>query len=155
MDKRYIDNQLWLGEITEIVKSGEELSLNITGSSMLPFLKGGRDRVLLSLFTPPARTGDILLYQRKSGEYVLHRVVKISEYGLYFAGDIQSVIEGPVSQSDIKAIVTAAERNGKWIEIGSPEWDFYKDKWIKTLPYRKYFSRLFYFSRKAENKLKK
>ena len=70
--------------------------------------------------------------------------VGVSDDGLFFAGDIQSVTEGPVSESDVIARVTSARRNGQLIRSGSKQWSFFEKKWIKTLKYRKYFSRLIF-----------
>lgn len=144
MEKRYIDTELWINELMEIVRSGKTVPLDVTGNSMLPFLKGGRDRVILTAFSSPAKVGDILLYKRKNGDFVLHRVIDINNDGLFFAGDIHSVIEGPVSESDVIARVTSARRNGQLIRSGSKQWSFFEKKWIKTLKYRKYFSRLIF-----------
>jgi phage repressor protein C with HTH and peptisase S24 domain len=49
--------------------------LTATGSSMEPFLKGGRDRVtLVPPGARPVRRGDVVLFQRDCGAFVLHRV---------------------------------------------------------------------------------
>ena len=53
------------------------LPLVISGNSMLPFLVHGRDTVYLSKLKRPVKKGDVLLYRRDSGAYILHRVYKI------------------------------------------------------------------------------
>lgn len=136
MDVRLVDTEIWINEIAAILNEGKQAPLNVTGNSMLPFLKHGRDRVLLEAFVSPAKTGDILLYRRSNGLFVLHRVVKCDGNKLWFAGDIQSVVEGPLDESCVIGKVIKACRNGKWIESGDFEWDFFEKAWIKTLPRR-------------------
>lgn len=136
MKTRLVDTEMWLSEIEDIVKSGHEVSLNVTGESMAPFLRHARDKVMLAPFTSPAQIGDILLYKRKSGEYILHRVVKCDGKKLWLAGDAQKVVEGPLDDECVIAKVTKANRKGKWISKGDSEWDFFEKRWIKTVPYR-------------------
>ena len=46
------------------------------GTSMNPMLKSGRDKAYIEKVTKPLKKGDIALYKRLTGEYVLHRVIK-------------------------------------------------------------------------------
>lgn len=45
-------------------------------SSMTPFLVHGRDTVYLSKVSGPIKKGDMVLYQRSSVRYILHRALK-------------------------------------------------------------------------------
>lgn len=143
MEKRLIDTKTWINELIAITDEGYEVPLNITGNSMLPFLKPNRDRVMLKKFCPPAERGDILLYRRPNGDYVLHRVTKANEKGIFFSGDIQGIEEGPVSENDIYAVVSKAFRNGKWTEPGKADWDFFKNHWHRTLKLRRLFGNVY------------
>lgn len=112
------------------------LPLVVSGSSMTPFLRHGQDTVYLSRLTRPVRRGDILLYQRRSGGYVLHRVWK-AENGTYtMVGDAQTILEHGIRDDQIIAIVTAAQRRGKKCAPGSFWWDFYEKYWIRMVPLR-------------------
>ena len=55
----------------------DTLPLVVSGTSMAPFLAPDRDRVFLSAVTRPLKAGDIVLYQRDCGTYVLHRIVRV------------------------------------------------------------------------------
>lgn len=104
---------------------------------MTPFLADGRDRVLLKLPETPLKRGDIALYRRTNGSYILHRVVRTDRCGsCYFAGDAQSRIEGPVSAEQVLAVAFLAERKGKRIGPGSFCWDFFATAWLLLLPLR-------------------
>ena len=62
----------------EIIKSGGQCKLRVTGYSMTPILKHLRDSVILT--SPQNRAikkGEIVFIQRDTGQYVLHRVLKI------------------------------------------------------------------------------
>lgn len=154
MEKRFIDNGIWLKEIADIVSKGNTVSLNISGNSMLPLLKAGRDRVLLGKVSSNLVKGDIVLYQRNNGEYILHRIIDIDSKGLYLSGDAQSVTEGPVNPEQVVAKVISAERKGKWIKENSLKWNFYKYLRLKTKHLRKLLSFIILIYTKTEKRIK-
>lgn len=117
--------------------SVDALPLVITGNSMSPFLIHGRDTVYLSRLTRPARRGDMLLYQRDSGGYVLHRVYKAGPEGLTMIGDAQTVMEPGIRREQVIAIVTKVERKGKLMTSGSFWWEFFEKAWIRIIPLRR------------------
>ena len=135
MDKRQMDTALWMGELEAILQMGKDVPLNITGNSMAPFLRHDRDQVLLRTCTAPIRRGDILLYKRPNGQYILHRVVKVKRDHLWMAGDAQHILE-QVSPDWVIARAVKARRNGKWLTPKSPVWQFYRHLWRLTLPFR-------------------
>lgn len=130
----------------ELFKMGKEVRLAVTGGSMYPFLREGQDSVTLANAQSYApRVGDIVLIRRDNGQYVLHRVVKVShllsdlrakEEAFYLLGDAQTRIEGPLSKKCILAVVTSVCRNGKIININSVLWRFLSFVWILLRPMR-------------------
>lgn len=114
----------------------EALPLVISGSSMAPFLVGGRDTVYLSRLRRPPRRGDMLLYRRDNGAYVLHRVFRAEAERLTFVGDAQRELERGVRPEQIIALVTKVERKGKSMAPGSFCWDFFEKIWIRMVPLR-------------------
>lgn len=114
----------------------EALPLVISGSSMTPFLVHGRDTVYLSRLTRPARRGDILLYRRRGGAYILHRVWKAEPGSYTMVGDAQAELEPGIRDDQIIAIVTAADRKGKRQVPGCFWWDFFEKVWIRMVPLR-------------------
>ena len=137
MKNRIIDNGVFLPVIREIIEEGNDVSLTVSGNSMLPFVISMRDKVVLSPIKQPLKKGDIAFFVRDDGKFVLHRIVKVkAQNGYYFAGDSQNYIEGPIARENIFAIVTAICRKGKWIKPGSFFWFFFKHIWIYTIPIR-------------------
>lgn len=114
----------------------ENVNLTVTGNSMVPFLVHKRDSVILSAPDDIIRKGDILFYRRKNGKCVLHRVKKITDHGLYFIGDSQNTIEGPLDKSCVLAKCNSVIRKGKLIDNKSIIWKFFRDVWINIIPLR-------------------
>ena len=121
----------------------EALPLVVSGNSMSPFLIHGRDTVYLSRLTRPVRRGDILLYQRANGAYILHRVWKVCPDSYTMVGDAQTVLEPGIRDDQIIAIVTAVQRKGKHMAPGSFWWTFFEKVWIRIVPLRHMIWRIY------------
>lgn len=67
--------------------------LKVTGGSMLPLLKSEKSTVMLKKLDKEPRIGDILLFRRKDGSFVLHRVRKVCGDVLLMNGDAQDWCE--------------------------------------------------------------
>ena len=78
-DVRTLAPEAAMERIVGLLSYGEQVPLVITGNSMYPFLRHGRDTVYLQKVQRPLKKGDMVLYRRKNGQYILHRIV--------FAGD--------------------------------------------------------------------
>lgn len=114
----------------------ESVQLKITGNSMVPLFVHKRDTVILTPVTDEIKKGDIIFYRRKNGKCVLHRVNKVTNEGLYFVGDSQTEIEGPLDRSCALAICKAAIRKDRYINEKSLIWKFFRYIWIKIIPLR-------------------
>ena len=111
--------------------------LPVTGYSMLPTLRPGRDRVFICKAELPLRKFDIPLYQRDNGRYILHRVVSVRKDGTYRCrGDHQIVTEQPVRPDQIIAVVAAIERSGRRIPATSYSYRLYVRVWHLIYPIR-------------------
>ena len=72
----------------ERLAAGQIVRFSPRGVSMLPMLRQGIDSVELSPVPEKLKKYDLPLYQRRNGQYVLHRIVKVSE-GYTCIGDNQ------------------------------------------------------------------
>ncbi len=122
-------------------ESIDALPLVVSGSSMSPFLIHRRDTVYLSRLTRPVKKGDILLYRRDNGAYVLHRVWKTDSTGFTMVGDAQTEPEPGIRPEQVIAIVTSAVCGGKRQAPGSFRWEFYEKIWIRAVPLRSHLHR--------------
>lgn len=123
--------------IVELIQNNQKATITVTGNSMLPFLKEVRDRVELSAtcFTDLKR-GDIVLIQRKTGYYVLHRVYKKEKDCFFIIGDAQEWIEGPLFPEQLIAIVTRVWRKNKEIKCDNILWRFLSMLWLSLRKFR-------------------
>ena len=131
-----IDTKIYLSFLKEMIEQNMDVSIVISGNSMSPFLVNQRDVIYLSKINRKLKKGDLVLYQRLSGQYVVHRSVKVKKSGYYLAGDNQIAIEGPILDKQIFGLVTKVKRKGKWIEAGNFWWEFFEHVWIWVLPWR-------------------
>ena len=131
-----IDTKIYLSFLKEMIEQNVDVSIVISGNSMSPFLVNQRDVIYLSKINRKLKKGDLVLYQRLFGQYVVHRIQKKKKSGYYLAGDNQIAIEGPILDKQIFGLVTKVKRKGKWIEAGNFWWEFFEHVWIWVLPWR-------------------
>ena len=110
-------------------------SLVVTGSSMLPMLRPIKDSVLLA---PPERykKGDIILYRRENGKYVLHRILTKKEGYVICCGDNQWEKER-VDDTWVLAVVTDFYKQRKKYSVTAKWYRLYKWSWITLFPIRR------------------
>ena len=130
----------------------DALPLVITGNSMSPFLIHGRDTVYLSRLTRSVRRGDMLLYRRENGNYVLHRVFKAEPESLTMIGDAQTILEPGIRQDQVMAIVTRVERKGKPLGPDSFWWAFFEKIWIRIVPLRRGIHRVYTIGKRVSSR---
>lgn len=110
-------------------------SLIVTGGSMLPMLRPMKDRVLLA---PPEKfgKGDIILYQRDSGKFVLHRILQKKEGYVICCGDNQWEKER-VEDTWVLAVVTDFYKLSKKYSVTGRRYRLYKWAWVTLFPIRR------------------
>ena len=128
----------------EVLQGGGVFTLTITGMSMFPTLKGGRDRVSLTLAPERFKRGDLPLYRRADGSFVLHRIVAVAKDGTYTCcGDHQSRKEPGLKQSQMIGLVCEIERKGKRFSVQKLGYRFWVRFWMLLRPVRPFFFRLY------------
>lgn len=115
MSERTVDGITLQEMMEQEFAQGRGLELTVTGTSMEPLLRGARDQVILvSPKQCKPEVGDIVFFQRKSGEYVLHRVVGRNGKGVYrINGDAQTW-EETIEKGQVCAVVAAMVRKGHY-----------------------------------------
>ena len=134
-----VDTKEYLNTICQLLQEGkQDLPVPVTGNSMCPFLHPG-DIVYLNRFAALEK-GDIVLFTRPDGSFVLHRIYQIKKDGSYLIlGDNQMLPE-PVPTERIHAIVTSARIKEKVITPKSLRWQCYAKLW--TRPVRRIIGKL-------------
>ena len=106
---------------------------------MWPLLKEGESRVQLAVPDGrPLRKGDIVLYRRKDGTLVLHRIVRLSEPGTYVTcGDHQWKADEWVTDGQILAVAQGFFRKGQYFDEHTWWYRLYQIVWNGNLMVRR------------------
>ena len=99
--------------IREKLASGGRVRIMPNGTSMLPMIRQGLDEVELTATNGRLKKYDIAFYKRGSGQFVLHRIIKVRKNDYVFCGDNQTEIEKGIKETDIIAAVAAVFRGDK------------------------------------------
>lgn len=137
-------------EWCRLAKEGSRIPVKITlaGTSMEPLIRKDRDHVVIVPADDGIRVGDIVLFRRYDGAYVVHRVYSISENTVVTLGDNCEKTDPPVSRESILGKVTEIIRGRKLIEADSEAWRRIGIISMKMLPLRKRILHLKYVIKK-------
>lgn len=132
-----------LAKILELqLENGGRASLVVTGNSMYPMLAHRRDSVTLVPVTAPLRRGDLILYRRENGQYILHRIITKPKEGSFLcSGDNQWVRE-PVTQGQVMALVEGFVRKGRACTGEELFYRLYVAVWVAMFSVRRPLIRL-------------
>ena len=137
-----VDTREYVAALKEMTEQGLEVSMTVSGTSMEPFLIHERDRIYFRRPEGLIKKGDMVFFQRKTGEYVMHRVLKVKKQQYYLAGDHQTFLEGPIEEQQIFAKVVSVERAGVWLTENDKLWKFYAGWWRRLFWVRKVVNKL-------------
>ncbi len=126
---KILNAQAYLDTVCQLLlEGGTHIPVTLSGMSMTPFLDPG-DTVFLDLPPKSLSPGDVLLYRRPSGQYVLHRLIRREADGkLWLLGDAQLQPES-VRPEQVRAVVTAARRGERLLDRSSLRWKFFRGPW--------------------------
>ena len=127
------------GNIEQCLKDIGFAVVSISGTSMWPLLKEGKSQVqLVSGRTKQLKKGDIVLYRRKDGTLVLHRIVKVGEKDTFLVcGDHQWKLDEQVEEDQILAAAQGFFMNGRYIDEKTWWYQLYKKIWTGNLMMRR------------------
>lgn len=123
----------------ELKEKGVLVYTNV-GTSMRPLIRQGKDVMIISSLDKlgrDLRKMDVPLYKRDSGQYVLHRIIKINKNGYVIRGDNTYSNEYGVTDSQVLGVLTGVIRNGKEISVNSFWYKVYSYFWLYTYYIRK------------------
>ena len=146
MGKVVLPNEVVLGEAAHLLAEGHEVVVVPKGRSMLPFIRGDEDKVVLNA-PKGIKVGDIVL-AHFGGRFILHRIIAIDgdQVTLMGDGNLQGTEQG--RKEEIAGIVT---------DIITPKGRHRKPTngwlWRKLLPIRKYLLKIYRKWNKLKNKI--
>lgn len=91
----------------------------IVGISMYPLLRQRKDSVHIVKINKTLKKNDVILYQRDSGQYVLHRIIKIKNGNYIICGDNQWQKEYGITDEHIIGIMIGYYRKEKYHTVNS------------------------------------
>lgn len=121
----------------EILRRDGKYIFTPVGTSMLPLLRQRRDTVLVEDSFGIFKKNDVVLYKRKSGEYILHRILKIENDSFTMCGDNQTDLEKGIGKEQILGVMTAFWRGEKMVKTTNPLYRLYTNVWCFSLRLRK------------------
>ena len=125
----------------EILEKEGQLIYSNVGDSMLPMIRQGRDLLVIRRQTGRLKKYDVPLYRRDSGQYVLHRILKVRENDYVICGDNRWHRETGITDQHILGVLTAIIRDGKEIPATDPRYRLYVHLWCDLFPLRAFLLR--------------
>ena len=97
----------------EILEREGRLIYSNVGDSMWPVIREGRDLLVIERKSDRLRRYDVPLYRRDSGQYVLHRILKVRDEDYVICGDNRWHRETGITDRHILGVLTAIIRDGR------------------------------------------
>lgn len=134
---RMVDTKEYLDVVCDLLREGRKnVPVTVAGGSMTPFFHHG-DTVYLNLPQKPLKKGDVVLYVRPTGQYVLHRIIRVNSDGsLIMLGDAQVDREWIEGSAAVRGIVVKVLHRGKVLTRSSFRWWFFEKIWPCVVPLR-------------------
>ena len=137
MNTENTDNKI-IEEAVRLVEDGVSVTLPVGGHSMLPFIIGGRESVILQKPAPP-KIGDVVLAWVVPGRWVVHRVIRIDGDNITLMGDGNLRGTESCTLSDVKALITyVVDAHGKRHDIYTRWRRIAARVWWYLRPFRRY-----------------
>ncbi len=113
----------------QLAQTGKLIYTNV-GDSMMPLIRQDRDLLIIEK-KPEGRLKkyDVPLYKRDSGQYVLHRILKVRENDYVICGDNRWRREYGIGDRHIIGVLTGVVRDGKTIPVTDKKYRFYVHLW--------------------------
>ncbi len=111
------------------------------GVSMRPLLRAGKDVVVIERPKEHCKKYDTVLFLRKNGQYVLHRILKVSGDRYWIVGD--NCISGETVRGEqIIGVLTSLKRGGRTIRVPGWRYRLYTHLWCDAYPARFFLLRV-------------
>ena len=119
----------------QLRKNGKLIYTN-RGNSMMPLIKEGRDLLIIEPVYGRLKKYDVPLYRRDSGQYVLHRILKVRAHDYVICGDNRYTKETGITDRHILGVLTGMIRNGKTVSVTDRKYRLYVHLWCDCFPVR-------------------
>lgn len=119
----------------EISRTGKLIYTNV-GDSMMPIIRQNRDLLIIEKVNGRLNKYDVPLYKRDSGQYVLHRILKVRKNDYVMCGDNRWQKEYGITDHHIIGVLTGIVRDGKTVSVNDKKYRLYVHLWCDFFPVR-------------------
>lgn len=143
-------------EWLRLSEEGREIPVEITlaGTSMQPLIRMNRDKITIRPLKEEPQVGDIVLFRRADGAFVVHRVYRIGKDSITTLGDNCERPDVAISRAQLLGKVVEIRRGNRTILPGSKEERRFSRIWTRILPVRRVFLHLKYVFNKYLGRVK-
>ena len=142
MEKMVIDNDTFFADVLQVLDQGRRVTIPVKGFSMLPFIRGSKDLVVLEKADGSVKADDIVLFHlgpQDGGRYVMHRVLAVDGDQVDIMGDGVPYNHEHVLRNQILAKAVEIIRGGKRsVDPYSPRQLRLVHFWQRLRPVRRY-----------------
>ena len=124
------------------------------GDSMWPLLHNKIDTACVVKKTGRLKKHDVALYVRKSGQYVLHRVMKVTDSGYVMCGDSQTFLEHGITEDQVIGVLDSFYRNDKYHTCKEKRYKIYVKIWCISFFTRKVMMKFYGYYENKKNQAK-
>ena len=142
------------GDYQTVLEQKGTLSFVPNGNSMWPFIKNRSQTVIIEKVVAPLKVYDVVFFKRADGNYVLHRIIAENDDSFIVRGD-SLLVDEVVEKSQIIGVMTGFYKGKNFISSTDPKYLKEVEKWHKRTPFVKLRIKLFHFSQRVKNKLKR
>ncbi len=119
----------------EELRAGRTIIVNTVGTSMQPLLYENDTQVVVTPLQQPLKKGDMVLYETKTGNPVIHRIIMVSEESVMIRGDNEFQSE-TVPYERIVGLATEVFRHRRHYTTDGWELQFYAMLVTGLFPFR-------------------
>ena len=136
----------------DILAKEGRLIYTCVGDSMRPLIRDESDLLVIERPSGRLKKYDVPLYRRDSGQYVLHRVLKVREKDYVICGDNRWQKETGITDRNIIGVLKAIVRDGKELSVTEMRYKLYVHIWCGMFPLRAFILRGFHFLKRLKKK---
>lgn len=126
---------------SQVLEETGRLVYTTRGMSMRPLLRQGKDVVVIEKPKEHWKKYDAVLFLRKNGQYVLHRILKVCGDRYWIVGD--NCVSGEMVEGDqIIGLLTSVRRGRRTIRATDWRYRLYVHIWCDVYPARFFLLRV-------------
>lgn len=123
--------------IEQVLREKGFFATTAKGISMLPLIRPERDTIVIKTPNTDLKKFDVVLYKRKNGTYILHRILAIQPDGYVLCGDNQVQKEYGVQREQIIGVLDGVYRDQNYVDMKSYRHRLYTRVWCSSILLRK------------------